>query len=247
MLTHRVIATITDDNYTGDDATGTLVISEASSETSIVGISPADSQTVGEGYTVTVSVTGSGPTGMVDVSDGDSASCQITLPGDSCELTSTSVGTRTITAEYPGDDGHGPSADQVSYDITPAEPGPVALSFSTEPVGVVVDAPISPAVVVYVLDSSGELVEDDDETIVAIELETNPHGATLSGTLSVQVSSGIAVFDDLVIDTIGAGYRLRAADDQATLDASVTDTFEVLGGGIFEDRFQDGQTSGTYY
>ena len=55
-------------------------------------------------------------------------------------------------------------------------------------------------------------------------------GSWLGCTLSVQVSGGIAVFEDLVIETIGAGYRLQAADDQDTLYASVTDTFEVLGG-----------------
>ncbi|WP_376696184.1 MBG domain-containing protein [Wenzhouxiangella sp. EGI_FJ10305] len=324
---YDVVATITDDNYTGEDATGTLVVSKASSEASIESISPAGSQTVGESYTVTVLVTGNSPTGTVDVSDGEGASCQITLPGDSCQLTSTGVGARTITADYSGNDNHGPSTDQVSYDITPAESGlvidsvdpadsqvaglpyvveistegfgpsgtvtvddghgescaivlpetaceltstevgettltaqypgddnnhadqaqiayeiepsgPVKLSFSTEPVAAVVDAPISPAVVVHVLDSTGGLVEDDDETIVTLELETNPHAATLLGVLSVHVNGGIAVFDDLAIDTIGDGYRMRAADAQNELDASVTDTFEVLGDQIHHDRFE---------
>ena len=324
---YAVVATITDDNYTGDDATGMLVISEASSETSIVGISPAGSQTVGESYSVTVSVIGNSPTGTVAVGDGENNSCQITLPADNCELDSTSVGVRTITAEYSGDDHHGPSYDQAVYEITPAEPGlviqsvdpadwqvaglpytveiaiegfepsgtvtvddghgeiceialpatsceltsfevgetmltahypgddnnepdqaqatyeieasgPVALLFSTEPANTVVDMPISPAIVVHVLDSTGELVEDDHDTFVTIELETNPHGAELSGTLSVQVSGGIAVFDDLAIDTIGAGYRLRAADDEGELDATVTELFEVFEGGILHDRFE---------
>lgn len=118
--------------------------------------------------------------------------------------------------------------------------GPEALLFSVEPARTLVDEPITPAVVVHALDGNGELVEDDDETIVTVELETNPHGATLSGTLSVQVSGGIAVFDDLVIDTIGAGYRLGTSDVLGELEPDVSSAFAVLGIEIFDDRFEVG-------
>ncbi len=205
----------------------------------IVSVDPADWQVAGLPYVVEIAIEGFEPGGTVTVDDGHGESCEIALPATSCELTSTEVGETTLTATYPGDDNNESDQAQMPYEIEPS--GPVELMFNAEPVGVVVDEPISPAVIVHVLDSTGELVEDDDDTVVTIELETNPHGAELSGTLSVQVSGGVAVFDDLAIDTIGDGYRLRAADDQDELDATVTDTFEVFEAGIFHDRFEESE------
>jgi hypothetical protein len=63
-----------------------------------------DPATVGQPYEVNVSVTGFGtPTGLIAVSDGAGARCQITLPAASCSLTSTSAGKRTLLASYSGD------------------------------------------------------------------------------------------------------------------------------------------------
>ncbi|MCQ4163523.1 Ig-like domain repeat protein [Tahibacter harae] len=88
----------------------------SASAVSIVSTSPAQPE-VGRGYTVAVSVTGSGanpPTGRVRVFDGTDAypTCVATLtPGTpstgSCELGTGVSGTATLTAYYGGDDSNG--------------------------------------------------------------------------------------------------------------------------------------------
>jgi len=325
---YAVVATITDDNYTGDDATGTLVISEADSETSIDSISPSDSQTVGETYTVTVTVTGESLTGTVDVDDGTGFSCQITLPEDNCQMISDTVGSKTITATYSGDDNHAGSSDTASYEITQAESqieinaidptdeqtvnepytvtvsvdgfevtgtvdvddgtggscqitlpddscqmtsttvgtktitasyggdannegssaeatyeivsdGPVALSLSVAPSQGVAGEVITPGLSVQVVDSQGDLVDDDNSTVVTVSFETNPTGATLSGTTELTVTGGEAHFGDLSIDLIGEGYRLRVSDTEDELEDVVTEPFDILGPDIFHDRFEE--------
>jgi hypothetical protein len=45
---------------------------------------------------------------------------------------------------------------------------------------------------------------------VTLSLGTNPSGGTLRGTLTVNVSGGIATFSDLSIDLAGVGYTLHA-------------------------------------
>ena len=55
------------------------------------------------------------------VSDGTGAQCTIVLPAeDSCSLTSTSAGAKTITANYAGDDNNASSSDSSPYTINPA-------------------------------------------------------------------------------------------------------------------------------
>jgi hypothetical protein len=66
---------------------------------------------VGQSYPVTFSVTASTsgtPTGNVTVSDGTDT-CSGTVASGSCLLTSTSVGTKALTATYAGDGNYGPS------------------------------------------------------------------------------------------------------------------------------------------
>ncbi|HRQ66567.1 MAG TPA: Ig-like domain repeat protein, partial [Xanthomonadaceae bacterium] len=93
------------------------------SSTSITGIDPPASQAVGQAYMVSVAVEGVGPTGTVTVSDGD-ASCDAVLAAGtgSCELVSTTVGAKSITASYPGDGNTDPSdAVPVPYEIVRIE------------------------------------------------------------------------------------------------------------------------------
>lgn len=104
------------------------------SATAITALTPATSQTVGVAYTVSVSVTGFSPTGTVTVDDSNGNTCTITLPGSNCSLTSTTVGTKTITATYGGDANNTGSADTESYEITavpPNSPGGVQVGAVT--------------------------------------------------------------------------------------------------------------------
>src|SRR5690606_11040760 len=83
----------------------TITVGGVGSTTVINSILPATT-VVGESYTVSVSVSGTGgtPTGTVVVSEG-TASCNVTLSGGSgsCALASPVAGGRTVTATYGGD------------------------------------------------------------------------------------------------------------------------------------------------
>ena len=61
-----------------------------------------------------------------------------------------------------------------------------------------------------VVDQFGNVVTSDDSDIVTLTSGANPSGGTLSGTLTVTVSGGIATFSDLSIDLAGDGYTLHA-------------------------------------
>ena len=78
----------------------------------------------GQSYTVSgtvspaVSAPGS-PTGQVVVDDGSGASCNATVAsgGFSCALTSTTAGTKTVTATYQGDAAFASSSDTASHTV----------------------------------------------------------------------------------------------------------------------------------
>jgi len=83
------------------------IVNKASTTTTITSISP-DPVVVGQpvkpSFSVMVNAPGSGrPSGTVTVSDGAGATCAATLPATSCSLTSTTVGSNTLTAAYSGD------------------------------------------------------------------------------------------------------------------------------------------------
>jgi uncharacterized repeat protein (TIGR01451 family) len=75
--------------------------------TTITSMVPPGPITLGSSATVSVTVAGNSgtPTGSVTVSDGTGASCPITLAGGSgsCDLTPSSAGTKSVTAQYVGD------------------------------------------------------------------------------------------------------------------------------------------------
>jgi adhesin/invasin len=89
--------------------------------------------------------------------------------------------------------------------------GPAAaLEFSVQPSNAVASAPITPAVQVRVVDAFGNLVTGASDNI-AIAIGSNPSGGTLSGTVSVAATGGVATFSDLSINLVGAGYTLAAS------------------------------------
>jgi len=92
--------------------------------TEITEIDPSPSF-VGQSYSVSVEVTsGVGtPTGSVDISDGDGASCQITLDAGtgSCSLASVAPGPHTISASYSGTPVYGASSDTNDHQVNGAD------------------------------------------------------------------------------------------------------------------------------
>src|SRR5262249_5735836 len=96
-----------DSNFNGSTSAGEPhQVDKADTTTAITNDMP-DPSKVGQPYTVSFTVTvnspGAGtPTGNVTVSDG-AASCTATVAAGSCSLTSTTAGSKTLTAAYAGD------------------------------------------------------------------------------------------------------------------------------------------------
>lgn len=57
---------------------------------------------------------------------------------------------------------------------------------------------------------------------VSVAIVTNPGGATLGGTLTRAATAGIVSFDDLIINTVAAGYTLRLSLVQEGIDSDTT-------------------------
>jgi hypothetical protein len=95
-----------------------------------------------------------------------------------------------------------------SFTVTPAAAD--HLLFLQQPTDTAAGRTITPAVMVAVVDAFGNVETGDTSDTVTLSLGNNPSGGTLSGTLSVPVSSGVATFSDLAIDRAGMGYTLHA-------------------------------------
>ena len=85
------------------------------------------------------------------------------------------------------------------------------LAFGKQPTGTRVNTAISPAVTVKILDLYGNLVDISAPTTIAVDLGSNPTGATLSGTLTVEAVHGVATFSNLKLDKTGRAYTLTAS------------------------------------
>lgn len=95
-----------------------------------------------------------------------------------------------------------------------------SLRFATQPASAAVGAAISPAIRVQVEDELGNTVTSSFGTIT-LAIQTNPGGATLGGTLTVNVVNGVAQFPNITLSAAGTGYTLRAT----TNISGVTGTF----------------------
>ncbi len=208
----------------------------AASVTTILGITPPGEQVSGLAYTVTVSVSGFSAGGSVTIEDGQGASCAITLPASSCDLVSAIPGPRTITASYSGDSGNTPSSDSVPYEIVAG--GPAGLAFARLPTLGIVNGPLLPGLIVQVVDSQGQPVLSDNTTVIEISIASNPSGGALFGTLSRQVSNGVADFSDLGIDRRGQGYSIQASVLSRGLSPILTPLFNVVDDALLQDRFE---------
>jgi len=105
------------------------------------------------------------------------------------------------------------------------KPGaPVALAFSAQPSDVTAGQPVAPAITVALLDRKGNVSPEGVGT-VALELESNPGNATLTGTLLGSPIAGVVTFENVKLDKAGAGYTLRATS--GSLQSATSTAFEV--------------------
>lgn len=117
-----------------------------------------------------------------------------------------------------------------SSGTTLAPPVPVAVQFQTQPN----DATVGTGGIsctAWVVDSGNILVTSATNAItVAL---TTPGGATLSGTLTVNASGGIATFTGLTVDTVGT-YTLTATASGLTSAVSASFTISAASADPYE-------------
>jgi hypothetical protein len=101
-----------------------------------------------------------------------------------------------------------------------------ALAFVQQPSAAVQNAAISPSITVRAVDAGGNVVTGYATNIaMAIDGSNNPGSGTLAGTTSRTPSSGVSTFNDLAINNVGTGYRLRASS--GSLTEALSDAFNI--------------------
>jgi hypothetical protein len=104
------------------------------------------------------------------------------------------------------------------------------LAFQLPPTGAVAGAALTGQPVVALLDSSGLVVGTgpDSTAGVAISLQANPAGATISctGGLTRNAKAGVATFGGCAVDRPGSGYMIRA--EAEGLPAATSVPFDIL-------------------
>jgi hypothetical protein len=125
-------------------------------------------------------------------------------------LTLATAGNRTVTAT---DTVTSSIAGNASVLVNPAAAN--HLLFLQQPTDTAAGQTMSP-VIVEIADAFGNVVTADSSDTITLSLGTNPSGGTLSGTRSVTVVNGVAIFGDLSIDLAGDGYTLHATTSGLT-------------------------------
>jgi hypothetical protein len=115
------------------------------------------------------------------------------------------------------------TGSQTGITVTPAAAD--HLVFNQQPSNTVAGQSINPALKVAIADQFGNVLTGDNTDTVTVAIGTNPGGGTLSGTLTVTVSGGVATFGDLSIDKAGSGYTLAASS--AGLTGATSNGFAI--------------------
>ncbi len=101
---------------------------------------------------------------------------------------------------------------------------PAGVDIHGQPSNTVVGQPISPAVVVAVVDANANTIPTDSIQLVTLSIFRGPKGAKLEGTTTVRAVNGIATFTDLRLNMPGT-YVLKATGD--TLAPDFSNSFTV--------------------
>ena len=169
-----------------------------------------------EGVTVVLAATGSGNT--------------LTQPGTTTDASGVATGTlsataaeaKTVTATVDGV----AITQQASVLVTPAAAH--HLVFLVQPTSATAGASITPPVEVEIRDQFTNRVTGATDA-VALAIETNPGGGTLTGG-SVAAVDGVASFASLSVDKSGMGYTLAATSPGLT--GATSSPFTVTAGAL---------------
>ncbi len=127
------------------------------------------------------------------------------------------VGQATVIAVGQGEPG--------SAGLSVVAGSPTTLAFTVPPAETEPGLPIAPAVQVAIRDDLGNTATNRSDA-VTLAIETNPGGAMLLGTLTVDAVNGIATFDDLSVDRAGGGLTLVATS--GALSGATSPAFDVF-------------------
>lgn len=117
---------------------------------------------------------------------------------------------------------------------------PARLAFAVPAITAQVGVPISPAVVVGIEDTFGNLVSTATD-MVTIAIGANPGMAVLGGTTNVAAVGGLATFSSITLDQPGIGYTLVATS--GTLTAATSTSFDVVALGSILGEVRDAVTN----
>lgn len=110
--------------------------------------------------------------------------------------------------------------------VTPGLPASL-LAIVSQPSDEAINVNISPAIQVAVRNSSGQTVSTSTASItVQITPATGTAGATLQGTTTQIAVNGVALFNNLSINTAGTGYTLTFSSPGLTSVVSQTFTIQ---------------------
>ncbi|WP_224368155.1 FG-GAP-like repeat-containing protein [Hyalangium versicolor] len=142
----------------------------------------------------------------------------------SATLKSTKAEVKTITATVNG------TAVSPQPQVTFVSGSGSRLSFVVQPpTQTVAGQTLAPAVQVEVLDAQGNRVTSASAN-VTLTLEPVASGATLGGTTTKALASGLVSFSDLNVQKAGTGYTLRAT--AAGLTDAVSTAFDITAGPV---------------
>lgn len=116
-------------------------------------------------------------------------------------------------------------SDHAVFTFVPPPPPPARLRFDVQPpASTLALDPMTPAIVVSVVDTAGNVVTSATNSIT-LTLAGGTAGATLGGTRTVSAVNGRATFSGLSVDRAGTGYQLSASS--AGLAGATSSTFTI--------------------
>jgi hypothetical protein len=129
------------------------------------------------------------------------------------------AGNRTVTATD-----RGTSSINGSATVTVSMAAASQLVFTVEPTNAKAGAMINPPVQVAVQDAYGNTITTSNASVTVAKAPGSPSG-TLSGTLIVNATNGVATFGDLAINAKGSNYSLTATT--SALPTATSSTFNI--------------------
>ena len=165
------------------------------------------------------------------IAPGGSVSTQVTV-ATACNATSATWTSRAKQANSfsgpPGNDFQRAGSDPVLTVTAGGGGGTVAsLAFVQQPTDTEKNSPITPAVTVRASDACGNTATGATGN-VSIDFGSNPSGATLGGTLSKPLVSGVATFDNLTVSASGLDYTLVASKSPVSVTSGTFDVADAL-------------------